>query len=43
MGSKLLENFIFIYLFLQQEALRRELTTAPLRQWFKTETLRRSY
>ena len=34
MGSKLLENFVFVHLLLQQEALRKELSTAPLRERF---------
>ena len=43
MGTKLLENFVFAHLSLQQEALRKDLTTDPLGERFKTMTLRMSY
>ena len=43
MGTKLLENFVFVHLSLQQEALRKDLTTDPLGERFKTMTLRMSY
>ena len=43
MGAMLLENFVFVHLFLQQEALRKDLTTDALGERFKTMTLRMSY
>ena len=43
MGTKLLENFVFVHLFLQQEALRKDVTTDALGERFKTMTLRMSY
>ena len=43
MGAMLLENFVFVHLFLQQEALRKDVTTDALGERFKTMTLRMSY
>ena len=36
MGTKLLENSVFVHLFLQQEALRKDVTTDALGERFKT-------
>ena len=43
MGTKLLENSVFVHLFLEQEALRKDVTTDALGERFKTMTLRMSY